>query len=172
MHHGLQHHWGVLSVHLYVQPPVLNLLRNSFQSPIEVYPIGTLDIQAPELILPMQDAAAVFGACDQHPALASPCLQADPALVEIWRQRLGLEDGERLIGINWNGSALQASRERVSSDIPLTAFETIAQVPGVRLYHCRRASVLSNFVIAASQTALSRAKDRFLMKCALSTWLL
>ena len=120
-------------VHLYVQPPVLNLLRNSFQSPIEVYPIGTLDTQAPELILPMQDAAAVFGACDQHPALASPCLQADPALVEIWRQRLGLEDGERLIGINWNGSALQASRERVSSDIPLTAFETIAQVPGVRL---------------------------------------
>jgi len=120
-------------VHLYVQPPVLNLLRNSFESPIEVYPIGTLDAQAPELILPMLDAPAVFGACDQHSALASPCLKADPALVEIWRQRLDLEDGERLIGINWNGSALQASRERGSSDIPLHEFESIAHIDGVRL---------------------------------------
>ena len=120
-------------VHLYVQPPVLNLLKGSYQTPIEVFPLGMLDAQTSELTLPLQDSPAVFGACDQHPELEVPCLQADSALVEIWRERLDLEVGERLIAINWNGSALRASRGNVSSDIPLNAFETIAQIPGVRL---------------------------------------
>ena len=119
-------------VHLYVQPPVLNLLRDSYQSPIEVYPIGKLETRDSELTLPMQDAAAVFGACDRHPVLAEPRLKADSVLVDFWRQTLGLEDGERLIGINWNGSALQSSRERLSSDIPLHAFEPLSRLPGVR----------------------------------------
>ena len=120
-------------VHLYVQPPVLRLLRDSFQPPIEVHPIRELSSQPPEWILPMRDAPAVFGACDQQPALASPCLRADPALVELWRKRLDLKSGERLIGINWNGSALRASREKISSDIPLSAFAAIASQPRVRL---------------------------------------
>ena len=141
-------------VHLYVQPPVLNLLRDSFEPPIEVYPIGTLDAQASEPILPMLDAPAVFGACDEHSALAAPCLKADPALVESWRQRLDLEDGERLIGINWNGSALQASRERVSSDIPLNAFETIAQMHDVRLLSLQKG-------FGAEQLRQCRFADRF-----------
>ena len=141
-------------VHLYVQPPVLNLLKGSFQSPIEVFPLGMLDAQSSELILPMQDAAAVFGACDQHPALAAPCLQADPALVEIWRERLDLDVGERLIAINWNGSALRASRGRVSSDIPLNAFETIAQIPGVRLLSLQKG-------FGAEQLRHCRFADRF-----------
>ena len=141
-------------VHLYVQPPVLRLLRDSFQAPIEVHPIGELTSHPSEWILPMQDAPAVFGACDQQPVLAAPCLRADPALVEVWRKRLDLGSGERLIGINWNGSALQASRERVSSDIPLNAFSAIAQRPGVRLVSLQKG-------FGAEQLRHCRFADRF-----------
>ena len=141
-------------VHLYVQPPVLRLLRDSFQAPIEVHPIGELTSPPSEWILPLQDAPAVFGACDQQPDLAAPCLRADPALVEVWRKRLDLGSGERLIGINWNGSALQASRERVSSDIPLQAFEAIAQRPGVRLVSLQKG-------FGAEQLRHCRFADRF-----------
>ena len=56
-------------VHLYVQPPVLNLLKGSYQTPVEVFPLGMLDAQSSELTLPLQDSPAVFGACDQHQSL-------------------------------------------------------------------------------------------------------
>ena len=59
-----------------------------------------------------------------------------------------------MIGINWNGSALQASRERVSSDIPLNAFAAIAQRPGVRLVSLQKG-------FGAEQLRHCRFADRF-----------
>jgi hypothetical protein len=122
------------AVHCYVQPPVVNLLRESFHHRgITVHPLAQLPRDGTGQVLPLLMAPSYFGACDQQHNLSAPCLQADPQLVEAWRQKLTLAEGERLIGINWHGSALQAVRERVRSDIPLEAFAELASQPGVRL---------------------------------------
>lgn len=121
------------AVHYYVHPPAVNLLRDSLPLGIMVKPLAQLPRHGTGQVLPLLMAPAVFGACDQQPSLRAPCLQANPQLVEAWRQKLNLAEGERLIGINWHGSALQAVRERVRSDIPLEAFAGLASQPGVRL---------------------------------------
>ena len=121
------------AVHFYVQPPVMNLLRYSFHHGIGVHPLAQLPRHETNQVLPLLMAPAYFGACDQEPNLRQPCLKADPQRVAAWRQRLNLAAGERLIAINWHGSAMQALRERVSSDIPLQAFAGLAELPNVRL---------------------------------------
>lgn len=126
------HHY-CKSVHFYVQPPVCNLLRDSYKHGIIVHPMAHLAHRGAGQVMPLLTAPAVFGACDQQPNLSLPCLQPNQQLVETWRRKLNLSDGERLIGINWHGSALRALQERVRSDIPLGAFAELARQPGVRL---------------------------------------
>ncbi len=59
-----------------------------------------------------------------------PYLEADPALVEHWRQELAARPGFK-IGITWQGNpAYPADRQR---SIPLAAFAPLAEVRGVRL---------------------------------------
>lgn len=121
------------TVHFYVQPPAVELLRHSLPASVVVKPLNGSDQQASCTSLALLSAPAVMGACDLHPELQQPCLEADPALVAVWRERLGLAPGERLIGINWHGSALHALQERVASNVPLEVFAPLAALPGVRL---------------------------------------
>ncbi|NDG75507.1 MAG: hypothetical protein EBX49_09290 [Synechococcaceae bacterium WB8_1B_136] len=118
---------------LYVQPPLLQLLRGSLQPMLAVEPISQLAAQRQGAMLPLLSAPAQFGTCQEHPELAQPHLRAEPQLLEHWQQRLQRQGEELLIGINWHGSALQAVSERHRSDIPLRQFEPLAQLPGVRL---------------------------------------
>jgi tetratricopeptide (TPR) repeat protein len=59
-----------------------------------------------------------------------PYLFADPALVESWRAKLENIRGFR-IGINWRGRP--RSHDSTRRDLPLELFESLAQLPGVRL---------------------------------------
>ncbi|WP_422926545.1 tetratricopeptide repeat protein [Singulisphaera sp. PoT] len=64
-----------------------------------------------------------------------PYLFADPELIQHWRARLTASEGFR-VGIHWQGSN-QYNGDRQRS-IPLRHFETIADVPGVRLYSLQK----------------------------------
>lgn len=57
-----------------------------------------------------------------------PYLAADPARAAHWADRLG--DGERLIGVRWQGSTGRADAGR---SFALSSFEPIASLPGTRL---------------------------------------
>ncbi|WP_094561700.1 glycosyltransferase family 9 protein [Synechococcus sp. 8F6] len=118
---------------LYVQPPLLDLLRCSLQPLVSVLPHGQLAAQRQGCLLPLLSAPAQFGTCQEHGELTKPHLRADPELVVSWKQQLDCHEDELLIGINWHGSALHALSEGHRSDIPLHLFKPIADLPGVRL---------------------------------------
>jgi len=118
---------------LYVQPPLLDLLRCSLQPLVSVLPHGQLAAQRQGCLLPMLSAPAQFGTCQEHGELTKPHLRADPELVVSWKQQLDCHEDELLIGINWHGSALHALLEGHRSNIPLHLFKPLADLPGVRL---------------------------------------
>src|SRR5205823_1975640 len=83
------------------------------------------DVYAPLLSLPglLATTAATVPA-------EVPYLFADPNLVAHWRRELAPVRGLR-VGIAWQGSP-QHPLDRLRS-VPLSRFEPLAQIPGVRL---------------------------------------
>lgn len=121
------------AVQLYVQPPLLSLLKQALGKQVAVMAVTELRLQRSGSALPLASLPPLFGSSQEHEVLGCPHLQADPQLIEHWREQLQLQADETLIGLNWHGSALQALSERHSSDIPLRSFLGLSQVPGVRL---------------------------------------
>lgn len=142
------------SVALYVQPPLVKLLRNSLQPLVSVLPYELLAAKKQGSYLPLLSAPALFGTCQEHKELSRPHLQADPILVEYWKQQLDIRADELLIGINWHGSALHALSEDHRSDIPLLLFAPLAELSGVRLVAFQKG-------IGSEQLAGCSFKERF-----------
>jgi tetratricopeptide (TPR) repeat protein len=120
-------------VQLFVPPPLMALLQDALGDQVSIHGFRTLHQQREGAALSLTSLPGLFGSCIEHEALRIPHLKAKPKVMEHWRERLKLNAGEILIGVNWHGSALQALSERHSSDIPLTTLEPLSQIPGVRL---------------------------------------
>ena len=122
-----------VDVRLYVQQPLHRFLSQCLGDTILVEPIGRLSQLPGDYILRLPSAPAIFGTCQEHPELARAHLQADPEAVKYWRSLISISPGERLIGINWHGSALQAVTETHKSDIPLETFQPLAELSNTKL---------------------------------------
>jgi hypothetical protein len=122
-----------IPVQLFVQPPLLALLQTALSSSIAVKSLAALAQQHCGEALPLASLPGLFGSCTEHPSLGTPNLTADPALIQQWQDRMHLSTDERLVGLNWHGSALQSLLERQSSNIPLETFQPVSELPGVRL---------------------------------------
>ncbi|HUY33777.1 MAG TPA: tetratricopeptide repeat protein [Pirellulales bacterium] len=97
-------------------------------------PLPAFDVHAPLLSLPR-----IFGTTlDNVPAKIPdnvPYIHPDPRLVENWRRELAALDGLK-VGIAWQGS-LKYRWDRKRS-VPLSRFEPLARVPGVRLFSLQK----------------------------------
>lgn len=120
-------------VKLFVAHPLLDLLQDAVGDQISINGFGALHQQQEGAALSLTSLPGLFGSCEEHEVLRVPHLKANPALIEQWQERLKLNEGEVLIGVNWHGSALQALSERHSSDIPLNALEPLSRISGARL---------------------------------------
>jgi Flp pilus assembly protein TadD len=92
--------------------------------------LPAFDVQAPLMSLPLL--------CGTTPATIPaqvPYLFPDPDAVEHWRRQLGPVRAFK-IGIVWQGNPEYAN-DRYRS-FPLTAFEPLARMPGVRLYSLQK----------------------------------
>jgi hypothetical protein len=113
---------------LVCQPALVPLLRRSPRIERLVAHGESLpeyDVHVPLLSLP-----GLFGTTLDTVPAAVPYLDAEPALMEAWRHRLGSYAGFR-VGIVWQGNP-QFRFDRLRS-IPLAQFSPLAQVPGVHL---------------------------------------
>jgi Flp pilus assembly protein TadD len=88
-------------------------------------PLPAFDVHAPLVNLPR-----LFGTVLTTVPAPVPYLAADPGLAAYWRGRLAALDGFK-VGIVWQGNPrFPEDRKR---SVPLTRFEGIARLPGVRL---------------------------------------
>ena len=94
------------------------------------------DVHAPLLSLP-----GIFHTSLETIPADVPYLFADPGLVEHWREELGGIAGFK-IGIAWRGNP-EHRNDRARS-IPLSCFEPLAGLPGVRLLACKKGRAWSS----------------------------
>ncbi|MFV1966392.1 MAG: FkbM family methyltransferase [Pirellulaceae bacterium] len=88
------------------------------------------DVYAPLLSVP-----GILGTTLDNLLAETPYLSADAQLSEQWRHRLEAYPGFR-VGIAWQGSPdFHADRQR---SVPLTCFESLAGIPGVRLFSLQK----------------------------------
>jgi tetratricopeptide (TPR) repeat protein len=93
-------------------------------------PLPDYDVYAPLLTLPGLLATSL-----ESIPVDVPYLHPEPELVERWRERFaGIR--ELKVGINWQGNPKYAGDRHRS--IPLRHFESLARVPGVRLYSLQK----------------------------------
>lgn len=123
---------------LYAQQPLIKLLRHNLSPCIPVKNLQERHLQKKGSYLPLLSAPAIFGTFKEHPELTSIFIKADPTIMAHWRELLEVKPGEKLIGINWHGSALLALSERHVSDIPLRLFSPLAELTGVKLVALQR----------------------------------
>ena len=118
---------------LMCQPPLVRLLTRS--PGIERLlahgdPLPEFDVHTPLLSLPR-----LLGTTLESVPADVPYLEAEPQLVEAWRQRLDPYPGFK-IGIVWQGNPkFRLDRFRSA---PLTEFAPLARVPGVHLFSLQK----------------------------------
>lgn len=87
-------------------------------------PLPPLDFHAPLVYFP--------AIVRPHPDIAQrvPYIDVEPPLVDIWRQKLGAQEG-RYVGLSWGGNAWH--RSAPSRFVPLRLFGRLAGIQGTRL---------------------------------------
>jgi tetratricopeptide (TPR) repeat protein len=105
----------------------------------QVVPLGARDAHHYRWQIPLLSLPSVFRTGRDKIPCAVPYLQARPALVEQWRDRLRDLAGLR-IGIFWQGRMAWAADPR---SIPLAEFEPLARVAGVALVSLQKQDTAS-----------------------------
>jgi tetratricopeptide (TPR) repeat protein len=116
-------------IHVLTLPVLAPLLRTLPGVETVIADARSVESLDPKYWLPLMSVPSVLGTTPDSVPFQVPYLSADPARVAAWKARLG-SDGLR-IGIAWQGNGenwLDAGRS-----MPLSAFEPLASIPGVRL---------------------------------------
>jgi Flp pilus assembly protein TadD len=116
------------------QPPLLDILAG-FPGADRLVPLGGEPVSDVDVYALMMSLPGLFGTTPESIPADIPYLAAKPELVGQWRATLGSQDGFR-VGIAWQGNRDQ-TEDRYRS-FPLTCFEPLARVPGVRLFSLQK----------------------------------
>ena len=106
-----------------VRDPLVRLMQSFSRHGVTVAPrSAAIDFDYAIALMSLPLALGIPGPL----AASAPYLYAEPGRVALWREKIGSE-GFR-IGISWQGSGVDQG-----TAIPLRCFETLAQIPNVRL---------------------------------------
>jgi tetratricopeptide (TPR) repeat protein len=115
-------------------------------------PLPPFDVHAPLLSLP-----GIFHTSLETIPAHTPYLFASPDLIEHWRKELNAVGGFK-IGIVWHGNSQQENNRARS--IPLSVFESLAGLPGVRLVSLQKGAGVEQLQQAAARFSVTEAGSR------------
>ncbi len=91
-------------------------------------PLPAFDLHCPLLSLPR-----VFGTTLETIPRQVPYLNADVAMAETWRERVGAHANSLQVGLAWAGN--KSHKNDRNRSMALSAFEPLARLPGIH-FHC------------------------------------
>jgi tetratricopeptide (TPR) repeat protein len=115
-------------------------------------PLPPFDVHAPLMSLP-----SIFETTLASIPANVPYLRVEPGLVEHWRKELTTPT-DLLVGIAWQGNP-EHKRDRIRS-VPLTRFETLASLAGVRLVSLQKGPGAEQLPALENRFAILDLSDR------------
>jgi hypothetical protein len=116
------------------QPELVGLFKSMTDLQVESRDHTLAQQQPFDFYLPLMSLPRVMGTTLENIPAVIPYLQSDPERVQAWRSRI--EQGGFKIGLVWAGSTTNLFNQIRSTTLPL--FETVATIPGVRLYSLQK----------------------------------
>ena len=82
----------------------------------------------------------------------------DKKIVDQWKELLIKENGQKLIAINWHGSALKSTSEVSTSDIDLEYFSCLTTANNIKLISLQKELAKRSWTTAASRNTFTNNK--------------
>ena len=116
-------------------PEKLHGLVRAAALPVQLLTPAELSAQRHGQWLPLLSCPRLLGVSASNVVVPAPYLQIPEERRRHWRQRLraGLEPGQRLIAIHWQGNPATETNELQGRSLPLEQLAPLAQLEGVRL---------------------------------------
>jgi hypothetical protein len=107
--------------------------------------------------LPMLDLPRIFGTTLETIPAEVPYVLADPGLIEKWQEELRGIEGFK-VGVAWQGNP-QYRGDRARS-LPLSCFEPLADLPGVRLLSLQKGAGVEQLQVLAGRFSVTEVGSR------------
>jgi Flp pilus assembly protein TadD len=155
---------------LHVHPRLVRLLKRS-RAFSDVVAYGRAAAGKRAAWVPLMSLPGLLGTTIDGLSVKTPYLAPDPAQVVRYRQWLGAEEKFR-IGIAWAGNPQSEQDDLRGRSIPLSAFQVLADLPGIELISLQRLHGLEQlrtaaFTVRQAEPELDRGADGFIDTAAL-----
>ena len=121
-----------LKATVYAQQPLLTLLKNNFKN-IDFIALKNNQYHEKQKHLRLALLPLQLKDWENHKKIFEFKLTAEEAIVRHWKELLTKDSGQKLIAINWHGSALKSTSEVSTSDIDLECFSCLTTANDVKL---------------------------------------
>ena len=117
---------------VYAQQPLLKLLRNNFKY-IHFTSLKNNHYHKKQKHLSLAQLPLHLKDWEKSKDIFNFKLKTEEAITNQWKEMLAKEKGQKLIAINWHGSALKSMSEVSTSDIDLECFSCLTTANNVKL---------------------------------------
>lgn len=141
-------------INLYVHPPLVKFLKENLGDNATIHKRSQRENKSSKTMEIISLAGIVINQ-DEDILKKLQQWKCNPELKKQWRDRLNLPQDKKIIALNWHGTALNASQEIETTDIPLNAMEPINNENDIELIAIQKG-------IGSEQFKSCNFKNRFI----------
>ena len=117
---------------VYAQQPLLKILKHNFKC-IHFTSLKNNHYHHKQEHLPLAQLPLCLKDWEKSKDIFEFKLKTEESIVSQWKELLNKENGQKLIAINWHGSALKSTSEVSTSDINLEYFSCLTKTKNIKL---------------------------------------
>ena len=117
---------------VYAQQPLLKILKYNFKC-IHFTSLKNNHYHHKQEHLPLAQLPLCLKDWEKSKDIFEFKLKTEESIVSQWKELLNKENGQKLIAINWHGSALKSTSEVSTSDINLEYFSCLTKTKNIKL---------------------------------------